>query len=218
MNDNINKISFFQVIIFLLSVYVVVVMILQFFIKFSPEMEELLWMIDTCVCGIFIIDFLINFIRAPRKLAFLKFGIIDLVASVPNIGLLRFGRLAKIIRIFRMVKAAKSINNILSQTFERKGEGIFKSVVLSSILLVMTSSMLILIFEKGSGNINTADQAFWWTLYTLLGMDYCEPPISFMGKVIAVLLAIAGMTLLGTFTAYLAEIFFTNSKNRHYGL
>lgn len=207
-----NKIPFFQIIIFLLSVYVVIIMILQFFVKFSQEMEELLWIIDTCICGIFIIDFGISFITAKHKLKFLKSGTIDLVASIPNIGVLRFGRIAKIIRIFRMLKAMKSINGFLNQTFEDKGEGIFKSVILFSTLLVIISSMAILHFEQNTGNINTAYDAFWWTLYTFLGMGYGEPPITAIGKIIAILLAICGMTLLGSFTAYLAEIFFTNKK------
>lgn len=207
-----NKIPFFQIIIFLLSVYVVIMMILQFFVKFSQEMEELLWIIDTCICGIFIIDFGINFITAKHKLKFLKSGIIDLVASIPNVGALRFGRIAKIIRIFRMLKAMKSINGFLNQTFENKGEGIFKSVILFSTLLVIISSMAILHFEQNTGSINTAYDAFWWTLYTLLGMDYGEPPITTIGKVIAVLLVICGMSLLGSFTAYLADIFLTNKK------
>lgn len=188
-------------------------MLLQFFMDFSPEMEKLLWAIDTGICCIFIIDFFICLKAAEnKKTYFLKYGIIDLIASIPNIGILRLGRLAKIIRVIRMIKAFKSINEIISQTFRNKGEGIFKSVVIVSILLVIVSSMLILIFEKGIGEISTANDAFWWTLYSLLGMDYCSPPVSFGGKIIAILLALAGMTLLGSFTAYLAEIFFNNKK------
>ncbi|MFR3329739.1 MAG: ion transporter [Odoribacter splanchnicus] len=213
MTNKVIKIPFFQLIIFLLSIYIVIVMILQFFLDFSPEMEKLLWIIDTGICCIFIIDFIISLITAENKKNYLlKCGLIDLIASIPNVGILRIGRLAKVIRVIRMIKAVKSINDIFTQTFKNKGEGIFKSVVILSILLVIISSMLILIFEKGIGVINTANDAFWWTVYTLLGMDYCQPPISIGGKIIAILLALAGMTLLGSFTAYLAEIFFNNKK------
>ncbi|MEG1334308.1 MAG: ion transporter [Bacteroides sp.] len=207
-----NNISFFDITICILSFYVLAVMLIQLFIPMSPDMEELLWMIDTCICAVFIADFIINFIKAPNKLSYLKYGIIDLIASIPNIGALRFGRIAKIIRVFRIIKSAKSINSILTHTFKNKGEGIFKSVLLSSILLVIVSAMLILIFEKGNNEIDSASDAFWWTIYTLLGMDYCSPPISFYGKAIATILAISGMSLLGTFTAYLAEIFFNNNN------
>lgn len=213
MSNKTIKISFFQIIVFLLSIYIVIIMILQLFVNFSPEMEKLLWTIDTGICFIFIIDFFISFITAKNKKSYLlRYGIIDLVASIPNVGFLRIGRLAKIIRVIRMVKAFKSINEIVKQTFQNKGEGIFKSVVVISVLLVIVSSMLILIFEKGIGEISTANDAFWWTMYTLLGMDYCPPPVSFGGKTIAIILALAGMTLLGSFTAYLAEKFFNNKK------
>lgn len=214
MNIIHNKnITFFDITILVLSFYVLGAMVVEFFLPMSDEMQELLWMIDTSICFVFIIDFINGLIRADDKLHYLKYGIIDLVASIPNIGILRFGRIAKVLRVFRFIKAAKSINHILNQTFKNKGEGVFKSVVLFSILLVIASSILILTFEKGIGEISTAEDAFWWTIYTIFGMDYCDnPPISVLGKVIAILLSVSGMTLLGSFTAYLAETFLHNNK------
>lgn len=60
MSNKTIKISFFQIIVFLLSIYIVIIMILQLFVNFSPEMEKLLWTIDTGICFIFIIDFFIE--------------------------------------------------------------------------------------------------------------------------------------------------------------
>lgn len=213
METKASKLSFFQLIIFLLSVYVIVVMILQAFMNFSDEMNDLMLMIDTSICCVFIVDFVANIITAENKKRYLlRYGLIDFVASIPTFGVFRLGRLSKIVRILRMVKAARSINDIINETFEKKGEGIFKSVILFSVLLLIISSIVILYVEKGVGEINTAEDAFWWTTYTLMGMDYCNPPVSFIGKIIATLLALAGMTLLGSFTAYLAEIFFNDKK------
>lgn len=207
-----QSVSFYEIGIFILSLYVLIVMIVQMIMPLSTDMNELLWMIDTGICVVFIVDFIINFVKAPNKSHYMKYGVFDLAASIPNVGFLRFGRLAKIIRVLRLIKASKSINNIANTAFKNKGEGVFKSVLLLSILIIISSSILILTFEQDNSELNNAYDSFWWTMYTVLGMDYCNPPISFIGKGIAISLGITGMTLLGTFTAYLAEIFFNDKK------
>lgn len=209
--------SFFEFTILLLSIYVIFVMGYQLFFPVTNELEELLWMIDNCICVLFIVDFSINFKKAESKIAFLKYGWIDLIASIPTVGILRVGRVVKIIRITRIFKATRSIHNLLSDTFRNRVEGIFKSTLLLSVLLVIASSISILHVERGNPDLNSAYDSFCWTLYTLTGMDYCAPPLSFIGRMIAIFLAIAGMTLLGSFTAYLAGLF-SNTKNNIDGL
>ena len=167
--NNKTHISFFEIIIFVLSIYVIIVMAVQMIVPMSSDMNELLWMIDTVVCGIFIIDFIINFAKAPSKIHYMKYGVFDLVASIPNIGILRIGRVAKIIRVLRIVKATKSINSIANNAFKNKGEGVFKSVALLSILIIISSSILILTFEQNNPELNNAYNSFWWTMYTVLG-------------------------------------------------
>ncbi|MGL4851040.1 MAG: ion transporter [Phocaeicola sp.] len=208
-----SNISFFELTILILSIYVIIVMGYQFFFPVPDELDELLWIIDNCICTVFIIDFLVNLKKSENKLTYLKYGWIDLLASIPTIGILRVGRIAKIIRIVRIIKASQSIHKALSETFKNKVEGVFKSSVLLSVLLIIASSISILYFERNNTEINTADDSFWWTLYTLTGMDYCSPPISFAGKAIAVFLSTAGMTLLGSFTAFLASLFLNNKNN-----
>lgn len=206
------KSPFFQILIFILSIYVIGAMIIEFIIPVSSEMSTLLLYIDSIICAFFFFDFIISFYSAENKINFMRTGWIDLIASVPTVGILRVGRFAKIIRIIRVFKAAKSLNEFLGYIFKNKADSLFKSILLSSILLIIPAAITILSLEKDVGEINNANDAVWWTLYTMLGMDYCSPPVTQIGKMIALILAIAGMTILGSFTAYLAEYFFNDKK------
>lgn len=206
------KNPFFQLLILILSLYVIGALIYELAFDVSPEIAELLFYIDNAICVIFMTDFIISFIKAESKIAYMKTGWIDLAASIPTIGLLRIGRTAKVIRIVRVIKATKSLESFLSYVFKSKADSLFKSILISSFLLIIPASITILNLEKDGGSIQSAHEALWWTVYTLLGMDFCDPPVSFAGRIIAVILAIAGMTILGSFTAYLADIFFKNKN------
>lgn len=206
------KSPFFQLLILTLSLYVIGALIYELAFDVSQEVSELLFYIDNAICAIFMIDFTISFAKAESKIAYMKTGWIDLAASIPTIGLLRIGRTAKVIRIVRVIKATRSLKEFLSYVFKNKADSLFKSVLVSSFLLIIPASITILNLEKDGGSIQNANEAFWWTIYTMLGMDFCEPPVTFFGKIIAIILALAGMTILGTFTAYLADIFFKNKN------
>lgn len=202
------KSPFFQILILTLSLYVIGALIFELVFNVSQEVAELLFYIDNAICAIFMIDFMMSFIKAENRIAYMKTGWLDLAASIPTVGFLRIGRTAKIIRIVRVIKATKSLDAFLSHIFKNRADSLFKSVLVSSILLIIPASLTILTLEKDVGPIQNATEAIWWTIYTMLGMDFCEPPVSFIGRIIAVILALAGMTILGTFTAYLADIFF----------
>lgn len=206
------KNPFFQLLILILSLYVICALVYELAFNVSQEIAELLFYIDNAICVIFLVDFISSFIKAESKVIYMKTGWIDLAASIPTIGFLRIGRTAKIIRIIRVIKATKSLDAFLSHVFKSKADSLFKSVLISSLLLIIPASISILNLEKNGGSIQSASEALWWTIYTLLGMDFCEPPVSVLGRTIAVILALAGMTILGSFTAYLADIFFKNKN------
>src|SRR5437899_10157242 len=62
------------------------------------EVSNLIHMIDTFGCVVFFGDFCYRFYRAESKLAFMKWGWIDLIACIPNLEILRWGRLVRVLR------------------------------------------------------------------------------------------------------------------------
>jgi voltage-gated potassium channel len=105
---NRSDLTFFQLLILTLSIYVLTALFIQVAVPVSPETMSLIERIDFVICFIFIYDFFVRLYKADSKLSFLKWGWIDLVSSIPMFDVLRWGRLARIVRILRIMRAFRS--------------------------------------------------------------------------------------------------------------
>ena len=110
MNEDLAKkeISLFNIIILILSFYIILSLIVTTFFVLSKEITILLNYVDNFICIIFLVDFGIRFKNANNKLVFMKWGWIDLVASIPFLDIFRAGRLLRLIRLLRIFRALKS--------------------------------------------------------------------------------------------------------------
>lgn len=91
--NNSDKVGLFQVVVLILSIIVLGAIGIDTVFKLPKEISEIIQDFDTLVCVLLITDFGVRFHKAKSKLAFLKWGWIDLVASIPNVPILRVGRL-----------------------------------------------------------------------------------------------------------------------------
>lgn len=216
--SNINrteKLSPLNIIILFLSVYVLIALLIDTIFKLPSEISRLLQIIDVFVCCIFLLDFIIRFYRAEKKLEFMKWGWIDLVSSIPTIDFLRTGRALRLIRLLRIIKAFRSTKNLVNHMFKNKAEGTFTSVGVIALLLVIFSALAILQVEDDpNSNIKTAEDALWWAYVTITTVGYGDRfPVTTEGRLIASLLMTAGVGLFGTFAGYVSSLFLqTNSK------
>src|SRR5687768_4166367 len=96
---NTEKLSIFQLVILILSIVILVVLIMDTLTTFPKEVSRLFQGLDLVICIIFLVDFCVRFRRAESKLAFMKWGWIDLLSSIPFVDVARFGRIARILRI-----------------------------------------------------------------------------------------------------------------------
>jgi voltage-gated potassium channel len=216
MNEDYAKkeISLFNILILVLSIYVLLSLVVSTFFNLSDELTNLLNYIDNIICIVFLIDFSIRFKNANNKLVFMKWGWIDLIASIPSIELLRAGRLLRLIRLVRVFRALKSTKLIYEHINKNKKQSALTSVALISFLMVIFSSIAILQFEKDvNSNIKTAEDAIWWSYVTITTVGYGDKfPITTEGRIIGAMLMTAGVGIFGTFTA-LVSSWFIESKN-----
>ena len=91
-----KDISLWQVIMLFLCVYVLLALLIDTVLPLHAETSMLLNHIDTLVCFIFIGDFIYQLINSKNKLEYLKWGWIDLVSSIPNLQIFRWGRFARL--------------------------------------------------------------------------------------------------------------------------
>ncbi|WP_336517006.1 potassium channel family protein [Pollutibacter soli] len=209
-----EKLTFLNLIIIILSIYVLVALMLDTFIKLPSEVSRILYITDNLICFVFLFDFAVRFRKAQNKLAFLKWGWIDLVSSIPSFDFMRVGRALRLIRLIRILRAFRSTKHLVQYIFRQKSRGALTAAITIAILMVIFSSIAILQVEVDpSSNIKTAEDALWWSYTTITTVGYGDKfPVTTEGRLIAVALMTVGVGLFGTFTAFLASWFIGENK------
>lgn len=204
-----EKFGIFQLLILVLSIYILVSLALSTFFHPNSELQVLLNYIDNVVCIIFLADFVARFKRAPDKLAFMKWGWIDLISSIPTVDFLRVGRLFRVIRVIRLVRAFRSAKLLFEYLFYDRVKGTFSSALMIAVLMLIFSSIAILQVETAqNSNIQSAEDALWWAFVTITTVGYGDKfPVTTEGRLIAAALMTVGVGLFGTFTAMVASWF-----------
>ena len=182
-----------------LSVLSLLIIFAQLYPNISPEMIKLIQLFDLIICGIFLLDFSLRFTLARSKKAYLKWGWIDLISSLPMFDQLRVGRLFRLVRVVRAMRGAL----LGTKKLERKLQDPFVSVALISFICVFLGALSVLYLEAGveGGNIKSARDAIWWALVTVTTVGYGDcTPVTNEGRFLAVILISAGIGLFGLFS------------------
>lgn len=214
-----NSISTLNIIVIVLSIYVLVALILDTFFKLPTEVSRVLNLTDNFICIFFLIEFFIRFYKAENKLVFMKWGWIDLISSIPTFDLLRAGRTLRLIRLLRILRAFRSTKHLINHVYKNKSKGAFTTVSIIAFLMLVFSAVAILQVEDDpTSNIKTAEDAIWWAYVTITTVGYGDKyPITTEGRIIAAILMTTGVGVFGTFTGYLASWFVkdTNIENEN---
>lgn len=209
-----EKLGFLNILILVLSIYVLLALMIDTFIKLPHEVSRMLTLIDDIICGVFLFDFGQRLYRAENKWAFMKWGWIDLISSIPTLEYMRVGRTLRLIRLLRILRAFRSVRHLVLHVFKNKTQGTLTAAAVVAILTIIFSSIAILQVETDpNSNIKTAEDAMWWAYVTITTVGYGDKyPVTTEGRIIAALLMTVGVGLFGTFTAFLASWFIDQTK------
>jgi voltage-gated potassium channel len=218
-----EELGVFQIVVLILSVVVLGALVADTAFALPPEISGVLQKVDTLVCLVFLGDFAFRFHRAKSKRDFMKWGWLDLLASIPNptggipwLSHLRWGRLIRLFRILRLIRALRATHRLAALMLKDKFRTGMASVVLTSILLLIFSSLGILICEQPDpqANIKTADDAVWWSVATLTTVGYGDKyPVTAEGRLLAMVVMVSGLGLFGGLSG-LAASFFIGAKGK----
>lgn len=213
-NSSENNLNPLNLIVLVLSVYVLLALIVDTVFTVPPEISSILNLVDNGICIFFLFEFAIRFYRSESKLKFMKWGWIDLLSSIPNVDFLRAGRTLRLIRLLRILRAFRSTKHLVNHVFQNKAQGAFTTVSILAIILIIFSSISILQFETDpNSNIKTAEDALWWSYVTITTVGYGDKfPVTTGGRIIGALLMTGGVGLFGTFTAFISSWFLKDKK------
>lgn len=209
-----DKLGLLNIVVILLSIYVLGVLVVDTIYVLPAEISLLLRFIDNGICAFFFIEFCIRFYKAESKLNFMRWGWIDLISSIPMVDFLRAGRLLRLIRLLRVIRAFRSTKQLVNHIFANRAQGAFTSVFIIAILLVIFSAIAILQVERDpNSNIKTAQDAILWSYATITTAGTGDKyPVTTEGRIISAILTTAGVGLFGTFTAFIASWFVAGNK------
>lgn len=179
----------------------------------SPAAEA----VTTAIWVVFVLDFVVKFVLAPRKGRFLRRNWIGgLSLLLPAFRLLRVARITRVVRLARVTRGlrlAKFLGSLnrgmraLRRSLRRHG---FGYVVALTLLVVFAGAAGIMSFEREGTNrdaFSSYPASLWWTamLMTTLGSEYW--PRTGAGRVLTLVLSLYAFAVFGYITATLASFF-----------
>ncbi len=179
------------------------------FFPISREMRHLFIGLDFLICSIFILQLVVDLIRAADRVQFMKSHWIDFIASIPMIEPLRYARLFHILRTILVVRSGR---NALKQLITNRRETTIASILLLLVLMITLGSSFMLLFESKDplANIQSGADALWWALVTISTVGYGDHyPVTMAGRLIATAMILCGVGIFGMISGLITSFLTT---------
>lgn len=205
----------YNIFILVLTVYSLVIMVLLL-LPINSATLDLLTFYDNLICVIFLADFFLNLKQAPSKREYLlgERGWLDLLGSLPSLGILRatavlrLFRLSRFARITRLLRGQNKKQLVDDVVKHRAQYAVFITILLTFVVLV-TASLVVLNAESRSdtANIKTGWDAFWWAFVTITTVGYGDRfPVTAIGRIGAMFVMVMGIGIIGALASIMASI------------
>lgn len=200
----------FDIFLVIIIVLNILVLILETF-SLPSDFLHVLHIIEIVTIALFGVEYLLRIWTAEylypnvsRGKAILKFllsydGIVDLLTIVPAFFLSGFSafRMLRVVRIFHLfrINATYDSFNVITAVLKEKKNQIFSSLFI--VIVLMFASSLCMYSVENTAQPDVFDNAFsgmWWSISTILTVGYGDIyPITILGRVLAIIIAILGV-------------------------
>ena len=171
--------------------------------------------LSTAIWIVFIVNFVVELILAPRKLDYFKRNWLTALSLViPALRLFRIFRVVRVVRAartargIRLLKVVGSLNRgmrALGASMTRRGFGYAAGL---SVIVTLSGAAGMFAFENEfPGGLDSYGEALWWTAMIMTTMGSAYWPQSPEGRVLCVILALYAFAVFGYVTATLATYF-----------
>jgi voltage-gated potassium channel len=198
--------------LFIVSISILAIFNLILFLFTPNTYRDQVIIIMSFILGLFLlIDFFYRLFTSPnkRQYFFREFGWLDLLGSLPIIGMQLF-RLFRIIRVIRLLREIGSRRLSKDFLYERAASAM-ATVAFLVILVLQFGSYFIVGAEERSANANitTGFDAIWWAFVTITTVGFGdEYPVTNYGRIIGTFVIITGVVLFSVLTGFIATRFY----------
>lgn len=221
---NLLQSNTYTIFILVLTIVSLTIMVIQFLLDPESATWQLVSVYDNLICVIFLIDFAMHMLAAPRKRDYFigERGYLDLLGSVPSFGagIFRFAGLLRLFRLSRLFRLRKILNPenralLKKEILVNRGSyALFITLMLVAIVL-MFASIFMIFFESQSpdANITNGANALWWAVVTITTVGYGDRyPVTAGGRIVAVFVMFSGVGIIGALASILASILVPQPK------
>ncbi len=207
-----NSYNIFILVLTLFSLAIMAVLLLPI----DDDTRQLLTLYDNVICFIFLGDFAMNLAGSrPRRAYFIgQRGWLDLIGSIPSVGVFQLGALLRLARLSRLSRIGKLLGGknrkaLVADVLHNRGQYATFITILAAGMVLSVASVMVLQFESRSpdANIRTGGDAIWWGIVTLTTVGYGDRfPVTFLGRLTGVSVMVAGIGIIGALASILASL------------
>ena len=147
--------------------------------------------LDQIIWALFVINLVVKIVISPRRLSFLKSNFLEVIVVLPYLQPLRI--------IFFGTKAIWGMTKIARPDF---------LIVVSGGLVIISATIVTTLERTSNPELGSFPDALWWAIVTITTVGYGnQEPVTFFGRIVAVLLMITGVGFFGSIAANLAAFF-----------
>jgi len=205
----------YNIFVLVLTLMSLAIMGLQL-LPINTETLDLLRVYDNAICLIFLGDFLYNLSGSrPKRTYFIyQRGWLDLLGSLPTLGVFQLTALFRLARLSRLARIGRLMSGqnraaLIRDVVDNRGSYATFITLLSAGMVLVTASVIVLNAESRSpdSNIKDGGDALWWGLVTITTVGYGDRfPVTMIGRTTAVLVMLAGVGIIGALASILASL------------
>ncbi|MEC8558962.1 MAG: ion transporter [Planctomycetota bacterium] len=201
-----QKLLPFEILMGGVSVYSIVVVIVQLSLPEDSQMRALFSYYDTMACVIFIMGIFFHFFTEPHRWRYLiSWGVLDMASAIPGMPLLRFLRVIRVLRLLRIAHKPSDLN----EAIQRAPTASLIYLMILVLLTIYSSCCAGVLYFEGKHDhtsINSGADALWFGLVTVSTVGYGGfIPETLGARICAALLMVSGIGVFASLAGFLLE-------------